>query len=94
MSAVEQQRRQLIEDVQALPEDALQEAADLISRLRQKATVLQEGEQEIPKGLKQLPTIAETFDEIRQICIEEIFELDLPPRKDRPNQFVIDDVSF
>lgn len=44
--------------------------------------------------LEQLPTIAETFDEIRKICIEEDFELEIPPREDRPNPFMADDVSF
>ena len=33
---VEQQREQLIEDIRALPADALQEVADEIARLRQK----------------------------------------------------------
>lgn len=43
---------------------------------------------------KQLPTIAETFNQIRQICVEEDFELELPPRRDRPNPLMADDVSF
>ncbi len=46
------------------------------------------------RSLENLPTIAETFDEIRQICIEENFELEIPPRQDRPNPFIADDVSF
>ena len=46
------------------------------------------------KKLKQLPTIAETFDEIRQICVEEDFELEIPPREDRHNPLMANDFSF
>ena len=43
---------------------------------------------------EQLPNIAQAFDEIRQICIEEDFQLDLPSRQDRHNPLLSDDVSF
>ena len=35
--SVEQQRQQLMEDIRALPDEALQEVADEIARLQQKA---------------------------------------------------------
>jgi hypothetical protein len=38
MDATEQQRERLLEEIQTLPADALQEAAELIARLRQKVT--------------------------------------------------------
>jgi hypothetical protein len=37
MDAIEQQRKQLLEDIKMLPADVLQEASDFIARLRQKA---------------------------------------------------------
>jgi hypothetical protein len=37
MDAIEQQREQLLEEIQTLPEDVLQEVSNLIARLRQKA---------------------------------------------------------
>jgi hypothetical protein len=52
------------------------------------------GSQETPSSLKNLPTIADTFDEIRKICIEENFELEIPPRQDRPNPFIADDAFW
>lgn len=53
-----------------------------------------ERDRETLRNLEQLPTIAETFDEIRQLCVEEDFELEVPPRKDRPNPLMADDFSF
>lgn len=44
--------------------------------------------------LRRLPTISETFDEIRQICVEENFEMTTPSRKDRLNPLISDDVSL
>ncbi len=49
---------------------------------------------ETSQSLKRLPTIAETFDDIRKICVEEDFDLELPLRQDRPNPLMTDDVSF
>ncbi|MGI8933888.1 MAG: hypothetical protein ACR2FS_07415 [Phormidesmis sp.] len=37
MDAVEQQRQKLLEEIQALPADVLQEAAEFVTRLQQKA---------------------------------------------------------
>jgi hypothetical protein len=37
MDAVEQQRKQLLEEIQTLPADVLQEVSNLIAHLRQKA---------------------------------------------------------
>ena len=39
------------------------------------------------------PSLAEVFAELRQICSEERYELEIPPREDRPNPFVDDDDS-
>jgi Uncharacterised protein family (UPF0175) len=50
--------------------------------------------EETLRSLENCPTIAETFDEIRQICIEENFELEIPPRQDRPNPFIADDIRI
>jgi hypothetical protein len=36
-------------------------------------------------------SLAEVFAELRQICSEERYELEISPRKDRPNPFVDDD---
>lgn len=47
-----------------------------------------------PSISKQIPTIGQTFNEIRQLCAEEDFELELPPRQDRPNPLMAEDVSF
>lgn len=41
-----------------------------------------------------LPSISETLENIRRICEEEDFELETPPRQNRADQFVVDDVSF
>lgn len=53
-----------------------------------------EREQEASQSLERLPTIAETFVDIRKLCVEENFDLKLPPRRDRPNSLTADDVSF
>jgi predicted nucleic acid-binding Zn-ribbon protein len=37
MDAIEQQRKQLLEEIQTLPADVLQEVSNFIERLRQKA---------------------------------------------------------
>ncbi len=34
------------------------------------------------------PSLASAFEELRQICREENYELELPPRQDRPNAFL------
>jgi CO dehydrogenase/acetyl-CoA synthase gamma subunit (corrinoid Fe-S protein) len=51
-------------------------------------------DRETCNGLEKLPTVAETFNEIRKICLEEDFELEIPLRQDRPNPLMADDVSF
>ncbi|MEO0769929.1 MAG: hypothetical protein AAFY72_10935 [Cyanobacteria bacterium J06649_4] len=39
MDAIEQQRRQLIDDIQTLPADVLQKISDLVTDFRQKKSV-------------------------------------------------------
>lgn len=54
-------------------------------------------EQNISSGVKAVESKqsrAQLLEEIRQICEEENFTLEIPPRQNRPNQFVIDDVSI
>ncbi len=34
------------------------------------------------------PSLASAFEELRQICREENYELELPPRQDRQNAFL------
>jgi hypothetical protein len=43
------------------------------------------------RGGRSKPTLAETFAELRKICLEEDFEFEIPPRIDRPNPFLDDD---
>ena len=33
------------------------------------------------------PTLSEAFSELRQICVEEDYELAIPSRQNRPNSF-------
>lgn len=98
MDTAEQQRRQLLEEIKMLPADVLQEASDFIVRLRQKGTTLntkKSSEQTASATqLEQKPSISETLENIRRICEEEDFTLEIPPRQNRPDQFVIDDVSL
>jgi prevent-host-death family protein len=35
-------------------------------------------------------SVADAFDEARRICAEEGYELEIPPREDRPNPFADD----
>ena len=44
---------------------------------------------------KERPSMAEAIEEIRKICLEEDFDLELPERRDRPNAFAeaLDDLS-
>jgi prevent-host-death family protein len=37
------------------------------------------------------PTLADSFAELRRICAEEDYTLEIPPREDRPNPFADDD---
>ena len=68
MDATDQQRKRLLEDIQALPADVLQEAVDFIARLRQKAA---DSEAEQPS--EQAPLSAyETFKNSGLIgCIKD-----------------------
>jgi hypothetical protein len=47
------------------------------------------------KAREQSPTMAEVLAEVRQICWEENYALEIPPRKNRPNPFAdaLDDPS-
>ena len=36
---------------------------------------------------KQTKTLADAFNELQQICIEEDYSLEIPSRQDRPNFF-------
>jgi hypothetical protein len=36
---------------------------------------------------QQQPSLASTFTELRQICLEEDYTFEIPPRRDRPNGF-------
>jgi hypothetical protein len=72
MDAIEQQRKRLLEDIQALPADVLQEAVDFIARLRQKATA-PEIEQPVEQPSEQAPLSAyEIFKDSGLIgCIKD-----------------------
>jgi antitoxin (DNA-binding transcriptional repressor) of toxin-antitoxin stability system len=47
------------------------------------------------KARKQRPTMAEALAELRRICQEENYTLEIPPRRNRPNPFpdALDDSS-
>ncbi|MEL6816058.1 MAG: hypothetical protein AAFP03_14810 [Cyanobacteria bacterium J06598_3] len=102
MDTVEQQRRQLLEEIKTLPADVLQEASDFIARLHQKGSTLAPqkpskqtaSSPHIEHQIEQKPSIAETLENIRRICEEEDFTLEIPPRQNRPDQFVMDDVRI
>jgi antitoxin (DNA-binding transcriptional repressor) of toxin-antitoxin stability system len=44
---------------------------------------------------KEQRTLAEAFEELRRICEEEDYTLEIPPRQDRPNPFpdALDEIS-
>ena len=44
---------------------------------------------------KEERTLAEAFEELRRICAEEDYTLEIPPRQERPNPFpdALDEIS-
>lgn len=47
------------------------------------------------RSRKEERTLAEAFEELRRICEEEDYTLEIPPRQDRPNPFpdALDEIS-
>jgi prevent-host-death family protein len=70
---------------------AAQEPQVVVNRGRPVAVVVEpkrfeEYEQARAKGRR--PSLAEAVEELRRICAEDNWELEVPPRTDRPNAFV------
>ncbi|MEB3289795.1 MAG: hypothetical protein VKI82_07760 [Leptolyngbya sp.] len=77
-------------------EDAQQQFAEVIEAANQEPQLIYQDNslvaaviradllQEFLAWQQQQPSIASAFDDLRQICLEEGYTLEAPPRQDRP----------
>jgi predicted Holliday junction resolvase-like endonuclease len=77
MDAIEQQREQLLKDIQTLPAAVLQEASDLIARLRQKSAESQtaQGSEQGEESWKGKHDYRLSLQEIARLPIHKRHEL-------------------
>jgi predicted Holliday junction resolvase-like endonuclease len=77
MDAIEQQREQLLKDIQTLPAAVLQEASDFITRLRQKSAESQtaQSSEQAEESWKEKNDYHLSLQEIARLPIQKRHEL-------------------
>jgi hypothetical protein len=75
-------RDQIVREIEQTPDALLEEILDFCLFLKQR-----KGKEASIQSEPMLPTIADVFSELRRLCTEENYSLEIPPRQDRLNPF-------
>jgi hypothetical protein len=75
-------RDQIVREIEQTPDELLEEILDFCLSLKQRKVKEQSTQAEPPS-----PIVADAFAQLRRLCAEENYSLEIPPRQDRPNPF-------
>jgi hypothetical protein len=75
-------RDQVAKEIEQAPDALLEEILDFCLFLKHRKTKAQSSQAET-----QPPSLTDALTQLRHLCAEENYTLEIPPRQDRPNAF-------